>query len=152
MGTYKEEKRKVKKCKYERKKQESEQFLGKMNQDVGWNRKFFKKEVGNENNLKVERCSWIKEGSGKLVVRENEVQRTRKYYFVDLCDGDTEEQLIILMCGFVGFHWGNYFGEESVRRTWADVTAGKLWFGRLDSKDEVIREMKKQRGEGLVND
>ena len=45
---YKEEKRKVKRCIYQSKKEVQEQFRRKMNQDVNGNRKLFWKEVSKE--------------------------------------------------------------------------------------------------------
>ena len=57
----KEEKRKVKKCMYQIKKQVNEQFGRKMNQDVDGNRKFFLKEVSKVNGGKVDRYSRIKD-------------------------------------------------------------------------------------------
>ena len=52
----KEEKRKVKRCIYQSKKEVHEQFGKKMNQEVNGNRKLFWKEVSKANRGKVESC------------------------------------------------------------------------------------------------
>ena len=64
---YKEKKRKVKRCIYQRKKEVQEQFGRKMNQDANGNRKLFWKEVIKANSNR------IKDGNGKLVLEEAEI-------------------------------------------------------------------------------
>ena len=59
MEVYKEEKRKVKRCIYQSKKEANEQFGRKVNQDVDGNIKSFWKEVSKLNEGKVESCSRI---------------------------------------------------------------------------------------------
>ena len=58
MDTYREEKRKVKRCIYESKKKENEQFGRKMNEDMNGNRKLFWKVVSNVKGGKVKSCSY----------------------------------------------------------------------------------------------
>ena len=53
-------------------------FGRKMNEDVNGNRKLFWKEVSNEKGGKVESCSRIKDGNGRLAQEENEVQKICK--------------------------------------------------------------------------
>ena len=60
-----------------------------MNQDVNGNRKLFWKEV-----------SRIKDRSGKFARGENKVQRIWKYYFEELYNINTQEQVAVHMCGF----------------------------------------------------
>ena len=60
------EKREVKKCIYPNKKKANEQFGRKMNKDVNGNRKLFWKEMINPKVGKVESCSRIKDGNGRL--------------------------------------------------------------------------------------
>ena len=67
MESHREKKRKVKRCIYQRKKKVNEEFERKMNEDVNGNRKFFWKEVSNAKGGKVESCSRIKDGKGRLV-------------------------------------------------------------------------------------
>ena len=69
MEVYKEEKRKVKRCIYESKKNVQEQFRRKMNQDVNGNRKFLK-EVSKANGRKVENSNRIKDRNGRLILEE----------------------------------------------------------------------------------
>ena len=64
MEEYREEKRKIKRCKYQSKKKVNEPFGRKMNEDVNENRKLFWKEVSNAKRGKVESCSRIKDGMG----------------------------------------------------------------------------------------
>ena len=66
METYREEKRKVKRCIYQSKKKVNEQFRRKMNNDVNGNRKLFWKEVSNAKGRKVESCNRMKDGNGRL--------------------------------------------------------------------------------------
>ena len=62
-------------------------------------------------NAKVmESCSRIKDGNGRLTHGEDEVQRILKGYFEDLYNIDTQEQVVVHMCGFDGIRRGNYFG------------------------------------------
>ena len=75
-------KRKVKRCIYQCKKKVNEQFGRKMNQEMNRNRKLFWKEVSKGG--KMESCSRIKDGNGKLAQGEDEVQRCWKEYFEDL--------------------------------------------------------------------
>ena len=63
---YKEEKRKVKSCIYQSKKKVNEQFEMNVNEDVNGNRKLFWKEITKVNGGKVESCSRIKDGNGRL--------------------------------------------------------------------------------------
>ena len=53
LEVYKEEKRKVKRCIYQSKKEVQEQFGRKMNQDVNGNRILFWKEVSKEERWRI---------------------------------------------------------------------------------------------------
>ena len=66
MEAYKEERRKVKRCIYQSKKKVNEQFGRKMNEDLNGNMKLFCKEVSNSKRGKVESCSRVKDGNGRL--------------------------------------------------------------------------------------
>ena len=70
---YKEEKRKIKRCIYQSKKELNEQFGRKMNQSVNGNRKLFWKEMVKKNEGKLESCSRIKDVNGRLALGEDEV-------------------------------------------------------------------------------
>ena len=70
---YREEKRKVKRCIYQRKNKVNGQFGRKMNQ---W--KLFWKKVSNAKERKVWSCSRIKDGKGRLVQGEDKVRRIWK--------------------------------------------------------------------------
>ena len=39
---------------------------------------------------------------------------------------DTQEQVVVHMCGFDRVHRCNYFGGEAIRRTEVEVRVGKL--------------------------
>ena len=94
MEAYREEKRKVKRCIIQRKKKKvNEQFGRKIKEDVNGNRKLFWKEVSNTIGGKVEGCSRIKEGKGRLAVEEVEVRRIWKEYFEDLYNIHYSSQL-----------------------------------------------------------
>ena len=66
METYREEKRNVKGCIIQSKKKVNKQFGRKLNEDVSGNKKLFWKEVNNAKGGKVESCSRIKDGNGRL--------------------------------------------------------------------------------------
>ena len=74
-GVWKSTKRKRERLKrfiYQNKKEVQEQFERKMNQDVNGNRKLFWKEVSKANGGKVENSNRIKDGNGRLVLKEDE--------------------------------------------------------------------------------
>ena len=72
MEVYKEEKRKVKGCIYQSKREVQEQFGRKKNEDVNGNSRLFWK-VSKENGGKVENSNRIKDGNRMLVLEEAEV-------------------------------------------------------------------------------
>ena len=102
-----------------------------MNQAVNGNRKLFWKEVSKANGGKVENSNRIKDRNGRLVLEEAEVQRIWKEYYEDLYSIDTQEQVVVHMCGFDGVWRGNYFGGEPIVRMEVEVRVGKLRMERL---------------------
>ena len=72
LEVYKVEKRKVKRCIYQSKKEVQGEFGRKMNQDVNGNRKLFWMEVS-KNERKVENSNRIKDGNGRLILEEAEL-------------------------------------------------------------------------------
>ena len=90
MEAYREEKRKVKRCIYQSKEKVNEQFGRKMSQDVNGNSKLFWKDVSNAKGGKMESCSRLKEGNGRLAQGEDEVRMVWKEYFEDLYNIDTQ--------------------------------------------------------------
>ena len=80
MEAYREEKRKVKRYIYQSKKKVNEQFGRKMKDDVNGNSKLFWKKVSNRKGGKVESCSRIKDGNGRVVQGMDEVRRIWKEY------------------------------------------------------------------------
>ena len=73
----------------------------------------------------MESCSRIKDGNGRQVEREDEVQKTWKNYFGDLYNIDKEEDLTFHMCGFSGGGKGKYLGGDPVGRTEVEVKVKK---------------------------
>ena len=145
MEVYREEKRKVKMCIYQSKREVQVQYGRKMNQVVNG------KEVSNINEGKVENCNRIKDKSGRLALEEVEVRRICKKYFGDLYNIDTQEQVVVHVCGFDTVQRGNYFGGEPIRRTEVEVRVGKLKNGKAAGKDEVTGEMIKGGGKRVVD-
>ena len=85
LEAYIQEKRKVKRCTYQSKKEVQEQFRRKMNQDMNGNRKLFCKRA-----IKRMEEKWkIKDGNGRLVLEEIEVRMIWKEHFEDLYNVDT---------------------------------------------------------------
>ena len=66
---------KVKRCIYQSKKKVNEPFGRKVIEDVNRNRKLFWKEVSNAKEGKMESCSRIKDGNGRLAEGEDEMQK-----------------------------------------------------------------------------
>ena len=80
-----------------------------MNQDVNKNRKLLWKEVSKTDGGKVEIPNRIKDGNGRSVLEEAEVQRIWKEYDEDLYNINTQEEVAVHMCGFDGVWRYNYF-------------------------------------------
>ena len=110
MEVYREEKRKDKRFAYQSKKKINEQ-LGRK---VFW--KLFWKEESNAKGEKVESCSKIKDRNGRLAQGEDEVGNIWKEYFEDLYNINTQEQVIVHMCGFDEIQRGYYFEGEPIGR------------------------------------
>ena len=62
----------------------------------------------------MESCSRIKDGNGRLALREDGEQRIWKDYYEDLYNIDPLQQVALHMCGFDGVQRGNYFGGEKI--------------------------------------
>ena len=150
LEAYKDEERKVKRCIYQSKKFQ-EEFGRKMNQDVNGNTKLFLKEVSKANVGKVKNSNRIKDGNGRLVLEEADVQRIWKEYYEDLYNIDTQKQVVVHMCGFDGVRRGNYFGREPIRRKEGEARVGKLKNGKAAGKDEFTGEKIKGGGNRVVD-
>ena len=98
-------------------KKVNEQFGRKINGDMNRNRKLFWKEVSNAKGGKVESCSRIKDGNGRLALEEVEVRRIWKESFQELHNMDIQEQVAVLICGSHGVRRDNYSEGEPFRRT-----------------------------------
>ena len=96
-----------------------------MNEEVNENRKLFWKEVSNVKGGKVESCSIIKEGNGRLAQGEDEVRKIWKEYFEDLYNINTQEEVAVHMCSFDEIQKG-YFRGEPIGRAEVEVRVGKL--------------------------
>ena len=83
-------------------KEINEQFGRKMIEDVNGNRKLFWMEVSNEKGGKVESCSRVKDGNGRLAQVENKAGKIWKKYFKDLYNIDTQKEVGVYMFGFDG--------------------------------------------------
>ena len=104
---------------------------------------------------KVETCSRINDGNGRLTLGEDGVQRIWKDYFEDQYNLDTKEQIVVHtvvhICHFAGIQRGNYFGGKPIRRTEVDVKVEKLNNGMAAAKVKVIGEMVKGGGNIVVS-
>ena len=131
MEVYKEEKRKVKRCIIQSKKKVNEQFGRKMNEDVNGNMKLFWKEVSNAKGEKVESCSRVKDGNGRLAKGEDGARKIWKEYFDS----------------FYGIRRGNYFEGEPIGRADFELRVGELKNGKATGKNEITGEMIKGGGD-----
>ena len=93
------------------------------------------------NGGKVENSNKIKDGNGRLLLEETEVQRIWKEYYEDLYNIDTQKQVAIHMCGFDKVWSGKYFGGVPIRKMEIEVRLGKLKNGKATVKDKVTGEM-----------
>ena len=87
-----------------------------MDEDVNGKRKLFWKGVSNAKGGKVESCSRVKDGNGRLAQGEDGARKIWKEYFEDLYNIDTQEEVAVHMCGFDGIRRGNYFRGEPIVR------------------------------------
>ena len=79
---------------------------------------------------KVESCSRVKDGNGRLAWREDDVRKNWEEYFEDLYNIDIQEQVAIHMHGFDRIQRGNYFRGEPIGRAEVEVRVGKLKNGK----------------------
>ena len=91
LEAYSKERRKVKRCIYQRKKKVNEQFGKKMDEDVNGNRKLLWNKM-----RYVKSCSRIKDGNERLEQKEDEVGRIWKEYVEDLYNIDTQKQVALM--------------------------------------------------------
>ena len=108
-----------------------------MNEDVNKNRKLFWKETSNVKGGKMESCSRIKYGNGRLAQGEDEVQRIWKEYFEYLYNIDTQEKVAVHMCGFDRVQRDNYFRGEPIGRTEVELRVGNPKNGKAAGKNET---------------
>ena len=101
-----------------------------MNEDVNGNRKLFWKEVNNAKGRKVESCSRINDGIGRLAQGEDEVCE-------DIYNSDTQVQVAVHICEFDGIQRGNYFGGEPIGKAEVEVEVGTFKNGKAVGKDEI---------------
>ena len=76
------------------------------------------------NRVKRKIFSRIKDENWRLAVGEEQVQMTWKNYFEDLYNMDTQEQVVVPMCGSGIVQRDNYFEGETVRRTEVEMRVG----------------------------
>ena len=102
--------------------------------------------MSNAKGGRVESCSRVKDGNGRLTHGEDEARKIWKKYFEDLYNVNTQEEVAVLMCGFDVIRRGNYFGRETIGRAEVEVRVGKLKNGKAADKDEITGEMIKGGG------
>ena len=100
----------------------------------------------NAKGRKVESCSRVKDGNGRLAHGEDEVRKIWKEHFEDIYNIDTQEEAAVHMCAFDGIQRGNYFGGAEV-----EVRVGMLKNGKSTGKDEITGEMIKGGGDRVVD-
>ena len=65
---------------------------------MGW--KLFRNKLSKVKRGKMESCSKIKDGNGRLPMEEDELRRVWKDHLDDIFNIDTQEQVAVHMCGF----------------------------------------------------
>ena len=106
-----------------------------MNEDVNENRKLFWKEARSVKGIKVENSNRIKDRNGRLAQRDDKVRRNWKEYFEDLYNIDTQEEVVVHICGFDRIWRSNLFGGKPIGRAEVEVRVGKLKNGKVLGKD-----------------
>ena len=81
---------------------------------------------------------------------ENEVRKIWKEYFEALYNIDTQEEVVVHICGIDGTRRGNYFGGEPTGRDEVEVRLGKTKNGKATGKDEITGEMIKGGSDRVV--
>ena len=79
---------------------------------------------------------------------EDKARKIWEEYFEDLYNIDTQEQVVVNMCGFDEIRRGNYFGGDPFERAEVMVRVGQLKNGKAASKDEITGETIKGGGDG----
>ena len=79
------------------------------------------------------------------------MRRIFKEYFEDLCNIDTQEQLVVHICCFDGIRGCNYFGREPIGKAEVEVRVRKLKNGKAAGGDEITGEMIKGGGDRVVD-
>ena len=82
------------------------------------------------NGRKVENSNRMKDGNRRFALEEVEVQSIWKDYIQNLYYTDTQEQVVVHMCGFDRVWRGNYFRGELIRRTEVEIKVEKLKNGK----------------------
>ena len=100
---------------------------------------------------KVESCSRIKNRNGKFTQGEDEARKIWKEYFQYLYNIDTQEEVVVHICGFDRIWRGNYFGGKPIGRAEVEVRMGKHKNGKAAGKDEITGEMIKVGDDKVVD-
>ena len=100
---------------------------------------------------KMESCSRVKDGNGRLAQGEDELRKIWKKYFEDLYNIDTQEDVSIDMRGFDGIRRGNYLGGEPIGIAKVEMRVGKFKNGKVAGKDEITGEVIKGGGDRVVD-
>ena len=64
---------------------------------------------------------------------------------------DTQEQIVVHMCGFEGIRRGNYLRGEPVGKAEVEMRVSKLKNEKVARKDEITGEMIKGEGDRVVD-
>ena len=126
-------------------------FGRKLNEDVNGNGKLFWKEESNAKGGKVESCSRINDGNGRLAQGEDELRRIWKEYFEDLYSIVTQEEVAVHMCSFDGIRKDICFRGQPIGRVEVEVRVGKLNIVKAAGRDEITGEMIKGGGDRVVD-
>src|SRR5678816_1679135 len=148
---YKEEKRNTKRCIRRRKQEVNEQFGRRMNEDIQGNRKLFWKEarkVKNENKGNLLR---IMNRDGAFVTDEMDVRGVWKEHFENLHNINSNDEVIVNVCGFDGARRNRYFGDKVISKEEVMGRVRKLKNGKSAVIDEITGEMIKNEGEMVID-
>ena len=100
---------------------------------------------------KVESCSRVKDGKGRLAFERLKCEGFGKYILKIFNNINTQEEVGVHICGYGRVRRRNYFGGEPIRKIEVEERVKKLKNGKAAGKDEVTEEMVKGGGDVVVD-
>jgi len=143
MEEYKRVKKEVKMIVRKSKKEANENMGKRMTNDMNGNIKLFWKEVKKARGCVANGSEKVKDASGRMLLRDNDVKERWKEYFEELLNVEMQDQIVVNEYGLQDLNRSEYLGCEAVRKEEVVDALGKLKNGKASGVDEVTAEMLK---------